>query len=532
MKPSPELRKFERALKRLTADELKALVERRHPEYACRLEHWNFLEATFNGGREWFEGNIFKYVKEGVEEYRERVERAYRFPHTREVVNLTNKYIFKGDITRNETDATEDVKAFWKTSTLRRNSISDFMNLVSEKGSVFGRIWIAIDNNAPEGDATILETKVNGYRVYGYTIRPQDLLDLGVSSDGDLQWVLARESHRDDTSILSSGGVETRYRLWDKDFWALFGETRSDSGEVTYRLLSTGEHGLGRVPVFPHDHVPSENLYHAPGQIEDIAYLDRAVANYLSNLDAIIQDQTFSQLIIPHQAMLPGDDEASMLLEMGTKRILTFDASATVEPKYISPDVKQAGVILAVIAKIIDEIYHSIGMAGERTKQDNAQGIDNSSGVAKAYDFERLNALLASKARSLQSAENTICELVDSWHGEDVEIGSYNLVLYPANFDVRGLSDELKLGTQLSLLQAPDEVRRQQMLVIIDKVFPHLGEALIAKMKAEINSWPPAPEVVSPVAPGSPPSAFKENKQGQNNDKPNDKPGEKSKTKP
>jgi hypothetical protein len=52
-----------------------------------------------------------------------------------------------------------------------------------------------------------------------------------------------------------------------------------------------------------------------------------------------------------------------------------------------------------MVNKIIGEIYHSVGMAGERTKQDNAMGIDNSSGVAKAYDFERMNAMLATKAQ-------------------------------------------------------------------------------------------------------------------------------------
>lgn len=515
MKPSPELRKFKRGLASLGQKELKELIERRHPEYAARLDHWNFLEATFEGGREWFQGNIFKYVKEGAEEYKERVERAYRFPHTREVVNLTNKYIYKGDIKRKEDDASEAVRAFWKTATLHKNNIADFMNLVSEKASVFGRIWAAVDTNAPPGEViTISEAKANGYRVYGYTIRPQDLLDLGRSKDGELQWVKARETHRDASDILSSGAVETRYRFWDKQFWAVFGETTNSQNETVYYLIDAGEHGLGRVPVFPHDHVPSENAYVAPGQIEDIAYLDRAVANYLSNLDAIIQDQAFSQLIMPHQAMLPGEDEMSKLLELGTKRILTFDATATVKPEYISPDPKQAGMILAVIAKIINEIYHSIGMAGERTKQDNAQGIDNSSGVAKAYDFERLNALLAAKARSLAVCENTLCELVDAWSGEDVEPGTYQLVLYPENFDVRALADELQLGMQLSLLQAPDEVRRQQMLIIIDKLFPHLSEEIIAKMKTEIASWPPKPEEIA--APDSPPSAFKKNEQGQN----------------
>jgi hypothetical protein len=268
------------------------------------------------------------------------------------------------------------------------------------------------------------------------------------------------------------------------------------------------------VPVFPVDHMPSENLYHSPALIEDIAYLDRAVANYLSNLDAIIQDQSFSQLIMPHQALLPGEDEAAKLLELGTKRIMTFDATATVSPSYISPDPKQASMILAVINKIINEIYHSIGMAGERTKEDNATGIDNSSGVAKAYDFSRLDTMLAAKARSLEIAENTMCELVDAYFGADVQPGTYELVKYPESFDVRGLADELQLGMQLSLLTAPDEVRREQMRIIVDKLFPHLGEEVVKKMKAAIDAWPP--EIVD-QDPAAPPSTFQANRQGQNN---------------
>jgi hypothetical protein len=38
------------------------------------------------------------------------LERAYRFNHTREVVNLINKYLFKEDIQRCEDDAPQSVK--------------------------------------------------------------------------------------------------------------------------------------------------------------------------------------------------------------------------------------------------------------------------------------------------------------------------------------------------------------------------------------------------------------------------------------
>jgi hypothetical protein len=88
-----------------------------------------------------------------------------------------------------------------------------------------------------------------------------------------------------------------------------------------------------------------------------------------------------------------------------------------------------------VINKIINEIYHTVGLAGERTKQDNAMGIDNSSGVAKAYDFERVNAALG--------------------EGRCTAGG------------------------------------REQMKTMIDKLFPQLAKDIKAKMLAELKDWPP-----------------------------------------
>jgi hypothetical protein len=93
---------------------------------------------------------------------------------------------------------------------------------------------------------------------------------------------------------------------------------------------------------------------------------------------------------------------------MGTKRVFTYDGEVAASPNSVARPEAGAADPFTVINKIINEIYHTIGMAGERTKQDNAVGIDNSSGVAKAYDFERMNSLLAAKADSLENAENKL----------------------------------------------------------------------------------------------------------------------------
>lgn len=514
------LEEFEAGLKALEPDELKNMLERRHPDYAKKIDHWNFLEETYEGGRDWFDGNIFPYFKEGEDEYKARRARAYRFNHTREVVDVVNKYIFKAEINRRTEDAPQHLIDFWKESTLRRSEIVEFMKLASSKASIYGKVWAIVDSNKSITGGTVSEDKTDGYRVYTYVVKPQNALDMGFSVDGDLDWILTREFGRDDAQAWSSGATEVRYRLWTKNFWALFKEEEKKrvNSKTTYKFVEAGEHGLEMTPAFCVDHVLDEDMYSGQALIDDTAYLDRAVANYLSNLDAIIQDQTFSQLVVPAQAVLPGEDGHAKLMEMGTKRMFTYDAQANIAPTYISPDSSQAGVILSVIEKIISEIYHSTGMAGERTKQDNSMGIDNSSGVAKAYDFERMNAMLASKANALQKAEQKLMAIVSAYHSETLKDTERPLVEYPDNFDVRGLYDEFEIAQRLSVFGAPKMVRREQMKALSMKLFKTTSDADLKKMKAEIDEEWLEIDLDSPLTSQNEipePPEVEENRQGQ-----------------
>lgn len=473
---------------------LRALIERRHPEYEKKKPHWDFLEATYEGGREWFDANIFQYVKEGQEEFAERKRRAYRFNHTREVVDLLNKYLFRQAIARNEDDAPDSVKEFWQRSTKNGLGISDFKRQISKMSSIFGRIAIVVDNNLPSGAVSVAEVKNSGAATYAYIVRPQQLLDYSHDERGDLNWALIAEAYRDDESPMApSTGMSVRWRLWTKTEWILL-EERGVKNRKRIVVVASDTHDLGEVPVIIHDNIISDEEWSSQAMIDDIAYLDRAVANYLSNLDAIIQDQTFSQLAMPAQGLMPGEDNYNKMLEMGTKRIFLFDGEGGIMPTYISPDVKQAQVIVGTIQKIINEIYHTVGLAGERTKEDNAVGIDNSSGVAKAYDFDRVNSLLVAKADSLEVTENKINRLVALWSGEEKLIKE-PLTSYPADFDTRGLYDEFDIAARLILTEAPDEVRREQMRQVIEKLFPQAPATARQKMEAELKTWPPEPEI-------------------------------------
>lgn len=474
-------------------DRAAKLIARRHPEYVEHESQWRFFGATYEGGRQWFNENIFKYYREGPTEYSERVERCYRFNHSKEVVDLLNKYLFKQNIVRSK-DAPESVQDFWKRATRNQSSIDELAKQISKHCSIFGRVGVVIDRQRPEqAPVTREDEKKQTVRTYAYVVNPMDMLDYSFDEEGSLNWILIRETYRDDANPFAEDSLQqkTRYRLWTRDAWYLIAEKKSKDAKATaYELVDQGQHNLGVVPVVLADNLLSDELYGAPSLINDIAYLDRACANYLSNLDAIIQDQTFSQLVMPAQNVMAGSEEAEQLVEMGTKRVFMYDAAGSNHaPEYIAPDPSQAHLILEVVSRIIKEIYNSVGLSSERTNKDNAVSMDNSSGVAKAYDFERVNALLSAKADSLEVVENKIAKIVALWNGDSIP-NDDRVVQYPDNFDTRGLYDEFDIAARLMLVEAPDKVRQQQMRLVVEKLFPMLEKKLRDEIEAEVKKWP------------------------------------------
>jgi hypothetical protein len=490
----------------IDAADIKKLIERKHPRYMDMLAHWNFLEQCYLGGRDWFnKENIFRYMKEGEEEFKDRLARAYRFNHSREVVDLVNKYLFRGTVNRSD-DAPDGLKKFWKSSTLGKLDIDEFMEVASTKSSIFGRSWIIIDSDVVKTETTTIGDLEKFHGPYVYVVRPQDVVDLSFDIYGNLIWILVKEYKRDDEDpFTGTGNIRERYRLWTRELWYLLegedvingtkptqkpqvnGPKTSIDNKGTYKMIDSGVHGLGIVPAVPNDNSFTMDPYTVPSLIADIAYLDRACANYASNLDAIVQDQTFSQLAMPAQGVMPGEDNYEKMLQMGTKRVFLYDGENGNQPVYLSPDPKQAQLIISAIQTLINEIYHSVGLAGERTKQDNAKGIDNSSGVAKSKDFERVAALLKSKATCLETVECRMAEVVCRWNGETLP--EKEVIEYSEDFDIKGLSEEIELVLSVVSLDAPELVLAEKMKGLIKKLFPEMGEVRMKEFLGGADEW-------------------------------------------
>ncbi len=509
--PSRALRSLSRGLVQLpTGGVVLDITERRHPRFNLFESHWRFLLESFSGGPEYlFKGmntplqgrsanptnlnsrNLFRYFKEGESEYAERLQRAHRNNYSKRVVTQLTSFLARKPPVRRTEDASEVLNEYWENTDGQGSTIDSTVGLIAQWMMTTGLIWISIDRPAFLFNSRTQELE-EGMPFIKFWF-PFDVLDAGFDEKGELTWLLVRENRRLDDDPMMPSPVIPHFMLWDREGFQTFVKKPRDEGGpgLPFIKVDEGFHGLGFVPFLPIKMSESEDAFVAPGLLDDVAYLDRDIFNKMSQLDTIILDQTFSQLAIPADAIAlnsPSREEAregaiqpasevqvrTRMLEMGTKRVFLFNGQTTHPPRYISPDATQADVVRATIKDQTDEIYRLVGLLTQVGRE-----VKTQSGTSKAYDFDRLNKMLASMGDQLQKAETWIAVTVEAWMsgiGETIDKKKLReLVSYPANFDIMGLLERIdqqvraeELDTWSPTLNFVERVR------IMDQMEPNL----------------------------------------------------------
>lgn len=470
---------------------VEALVGRRHPEFTDNLEHWKFCDSCYVGGRQWLSakcGNVFRFYKEGAKEYEDRLKRTYRANHTKRVVETVGQYLFKQRPAR-DAGAPDLLSRFWDNVDRKQQSMTGFMSYVDRMESVFGQVYIAVDR-----PAQVAGSRAEERLPYVYLIKPTHVLDMGFDDDGVMTWILIAEDYRDDTSPTASGASLVRVRLWTRDEWYLFAPKDASHPEKLEWLgpeEGYGRHDLGVVPVIPHKSAEGTD-YSAPALISDIAYMDRTIVNYGSLLDEILYEQTYSQLTMPAEGLLPGTTEMGQMIAAAKNRVFVYSASSpSAKPEFISPDASQANLIRDAISDLMRTIYAVTGTDNDANSQSMSTGKSYASGTVRQFDHAAIENMLLGKAQALEKTEDRIMDLVFRWMGDDkVEIDS-KWVRYPTSFDIRGLQADLAIGLDLAEMSAPVVVAREHMKSMTEKLFPRKSPDEIALIHAAIDEWEP-----------------------------------------
>lgn len=474
-------------------EQIDAIIKGRHPTYDEHLPHWKFCEAAYRGGRAFISSeNLFQFYKEGPEEYKQRRNRAHRANHTKRVADTVTQYLFKQLPRRDKEKAPDWLQDMWARMTKDGKDADRFARELDQWLSVFGRMYVVVDRKDIPAD-TRREDFEN--QPYAYMVSPIQVLNMSWSEDdGKLSWILIAEDHRDDKTPDASGEIIARFRLWTRDAWYLFGKRSKDDERA--EQLDAADHDLGEVPV----HVVQAEEggpWDAPALIGDIVYMDRALMNYGSMLDEIVYEQTFSQLTMPVESMVPGSTEEGNIVAASTKRVLLYSAvSPGSKPEFIAPDPKQAGLLLDASQTLMRNIYAITGTDNDANSQSMSTGKSYASGKVRQFDHTAIENLLLGKAQACERAEEAIARLAGLWLSADEDVDEA-WIAYPTTFDIRGLEADLELAKGLFEVTSPVEVMRAHMRNMVPKLFPRATQAEKDKILADIATWEPEYSVLA-----------------------------------
>ena len=457
----------------MAEDRLTQAVLRKRAEHRKAEKGYRFFEESYKGGADYINSdNLYIHTFEDGEGFRERKERAYYYNYCAPIVNAYNSFIYRQKVTRDygELDGNALFRRFLGNCDRQGNSYEEFVRNASKWSSVTGIQFILVDKPS-ETAGSMKEEIERGIYPYFVRVSPLNVWDWGLDRWGNLLWVKILETHGDEGEFGKESPAVQRFRVWYRDRWELYEVETAGGGRKAFKT-EEGEHPVGDVPLVPVCHFAEEPMT-GFSLLNDIAYVNRALFNWCSLLDEILYRQTFSQLVMPEDPKSPINDKA-----LGTARGLGFPPDSKHAPHFISPDASQARALMDQIERGVEEIYRLATLRG-------AIGVkEESSGVARSYDFMITNNTLSNKALNMEEAETKALRFWAKWQGIE-EPG--HVVEYPSEFEVSSLGEEMENVLRARSLEISGRFEQIMKERIVKRMTPRLPREDMERVLAEIR---------------------------------------------
>lgn len=462
---------------------------RRHPDIAHHVHRhiWRFFLDSYVGGHVYVYGlnrprthrahsYLHNHSREHKEDYRDRIQRAYYLNYCKTIVDIYVSTIFKKEVSRTTTSS--DIKNFWNDVDRQGTRIDDYWREeVAVMSQVLGTQVVVVDMPSnPEGFASRQQEIDAGFKPYLSTVFPGDLIDYVLDENGDFEWVAYMElgpDTREPGDPADSNSLEDRmrFKVWTKTDWTLFDRDGNKIGGA--------EHHVGRVPVVLviNERTPYLEIL-GKSALEDIAFINREIFNVSSLEQEYIYRQCFPFLAWPM------DDIAEEgRVKIGTGNFIPYPAQGS-PGQYITPPTEPLKAQLEYQDKLREEIFRAAIVGGAEVEA----GVIPSSGVAKAFDFHSQNQNIVRKARNLEAGERDIIDIVNRWMtGGDPVTPEIASVIYPTDFNIRAINDELGEAIQTIALNLGPTVNFHLKRRLANTIIPNLTEADALQVEKELK---------------------------------------------
>ncbi len=452
-----------------------------HQDVCARI---NFWRATFEGGEKYKlakdecgEPVLPQYEHETAAMYKARRSGTAVINIAGDLVPKRIGEIFGQPIVREplESDATDAVAKAWAEDVDREGTpLGEWMEARAHDALVDEVVYIGIDSPDEDGTPKSL-TKGDvlddaNLRPYAVFADARNVVDWEAKR-GQLTRIVIAYEKRDKVDAYSKPTVSTSWIEWTPKVWRRY--VADKEGNVTVDLERP--HEFGRVPW------RAVRPLKGAGYVARIAGLQKAALRTMSHLESEEVACVFTMLVFlgvaPEQVngAKAGSGEA-MVLNNTDASVQTISG----EPAVIAS-------LLSVLELKLAELYRCAESA------DKAARAQARSGIAEAYVFKGLAALLQTIAREFQAAENWLIEtwaLVMGMTPDEAKALAKST--YPTDFDV--LSDEAIFGHYEWLLGnkgLPIEVRRRALADYVARLFP-VSDKRRDEVLAAVDAWTPS----------------------------------------
>lgn len=389
-------------------------------------KEYELLHDAYTGGGGFQDGRyIIRHKREDDEKLAKRKELSYYSNFVRPVVDSLTNPVFRKPILRDWQATARDkvmLEGFIKDIDLKGTPINRFMKKAVRMARLYGVCFMVMDN-VEAADVSFSRVVAERKYPYLYIVKPEQVKHFTCDKNGILTSITYEVSTSYSNEYGKTGTVETW--TWTSKDW---------EKKMQHGLVAGADHNLGVVPVIPlfGTEVDEGDILPVSPMLS-IAKTNLTIYNLCSELRELLRSQAFAVLIYPvteniaRQGIKDG-------VSLGPNDMLSCDGEARNLPQFITPSAEQAILIQAEIARLIDDIYRQADLTSVvavQTKQ---------SGVAKQWDFEQTNQILADMAENCEVAEQFIIYLFCKWINGKID---YKCA-YPRDFGIVDVKDEIE----------------------------------------------------------------------------------------
>ena len=403
-------------------------------------------------------GALQKHPRESAANYTFRQQLSYYLNHTAPIINACVDPIFKDTISRDYNES-ELFETFLNDVDRLGTTLQEFMRYNSTQAKVYSVMYVLVDNVSEIGE-TVADQVNNRQLPYLVAIEPKSVYKWITNDIGELEFFAYTSTVFDD-----EGQTKTQYHEWTRTSWTLKNDEQ--------KIIATGEHNLGRVPIVQWFGRSSRKIdILPPPEYLDIARTNHQVYHLCSLLTQILNMQTFSTLTLPDNGQSVDD------ITLGTNNVLMYPAESSHAPAFIAPDRGPAEIIMSVIKMLVEDMYRLSGI-------NSVIGVQEAkSGVAKQWDFERTNQRLADFSVQCESAEKDIIELFELWTNMNVDYKCD----YPREFKINDITDSLAQSQAvLDLGLGSKTLKVETGKKVLDSYMPNIEPETFDEIVAEIE---------------------------------------------